>query len=172
MHAAIEAGVPIIAIAVQGKGYDFTRAADLMLHLDTKLDVVNPGACAMLRKEGVDPLDVAFKLSTVLPSIISVKFDSSGSANSINASLLDIIEAMKAATPIVIKHSRDQWLQSRLQSRSSTAGSLEKQHGGTSSPLTPASASAIVETTALASIPLSVPELPVRPTVSVSHDES
>ena len=47
----------------------------------------------MLRNEGVDPLDVAYKLSSVLPKIISIKFDSSGSANTIHASLLDIVAA-------------------------------------------------------------------------------
>jgi hypothetical protein len=150
LYAAIEAAVPIIAITVQGKGYDFARAADQLLHLETKLDVVNPGACALLENEGVDPLDVAFKLSTVLPSIISVKFDSSASANAINASLLDIINAIKVAKPVPIKKSRDEWLQSRFRA---AGGKQQKQqqHGDAPSPAS----------TTIAAIPLSVPELPV-----------
>jgi hypothetical protein len=155
LYAAIEAGVPIIAISVQGKGYDFARAAELMLHLDTELERVNPGACAMLRKEGVDPVDAAFKLSTVLPSIISVKFDSSGSANSINASLLDIVDAMKAAKPVPIKETQHEWLQSRLK----MVGSADKQHGVMSSPS--ASTPTDKGPSDPAAVPLLVPELPV-----------
>ena len=80
MHAAIEAGIPIIAVAVAGKGYNYAKANDLLLHLDTALDIFNPGATDLLRSEGVEPIDVAFKLSHVLPKIISLPFNASESA--------------------------------------------------------------------------------------------
>ena len=69
MYAAIEAGIPIIAIAVSGKGYDFAKASDLLLHLDTALDRVNPGATDLLRSEGVEPIDAAYRLSSILPKV-------------------------------------------------------------------------------------------------------
>jgi hypothetical protein len=118
---------------------------------------VNPGACAMLRNEGVDPLDVAFKLSMVLPSIISVSFNSSGSANAISAALLDIVDAVKAAKPVPIKKSRDEWLRSRSQAADGATAANKPQHGDAPSSTAPASPT-------LATIPLSVPELPVSPT--------
>ncbi len=88
MNAAVEAGIPIVAIgtmvdaakscpilftcdfvlffgyvcvAVSGKGYDFAAASDLLLHLDTVLDLVNPGATDLLRSEGVEPVDAAYR---------------------------------------------------------------------------------------------------------------
>ena len=72
MYTAIQADIPIVAIAVAGKGYDFADAVRLLTSLDTALEIVNPGACGLLRNEGVDIEDVAYKLSSVLPSIISV----------------------------------------------------------------------------------------------------
>ena len=42
LHTAIDAGIPIVAVTVASKGYDFADAGQLMLHLDTLLEVENP----------------------------------------------------------------------------------------------------------------------------------
>jgi hypothetical protein len=115
MVAAIDAGIPIVAIAVTGKGYDFAAASHLLLHLDTVLATVNPGACDLLRQNGVEPLDAAFKLSTTLPQIISMPFNSSATSNAISASLSDIVAAMNTAKPTVPPTDRAAWLRSRGQ---------------------------------------------------------
>ena len=100
-------------MAVAGKGYDFAEAVRLLKHLDTQLDAVNPGACDLLRSEGVDPVDAAFKLSVVLPSIISVPFNSSASANAIHAAVADIADAISGAAPATITKQKEEWLKQR-----------------------------------------------------------
>ena len=85
----------------------------LLKHLDTQLDAVNPGACDLLRSEGVDPVDAAFKLSVVLPSIISVPFNSSASANAIQAAVADIADAISGAAPVTITKNKEEWLKQR-----------------------------------------------------------
>ena len=85
----------------------------LLKHLDTQLDAVNPGACDLLRSEGVDPVDAAFKLSIVLPSIISVPFNSSASANAIHAAVADIADAISGAAPATITKQKEEWLKKR-----------------------------------------------------------
>ena len=102
LYSAIEAKVPIVAVAVTGKGYDFAEAVALLKHLDTSLDAINPGASDLLRSEGVDPVDAAFKLSVVLPLIISIPFNSSASANAIQAAVADIADAINGAAPVMI----------------------------------------------------------------------
>ena len=67
--AALKAGVPIVAVACEGKGYDWDVAAELLLHLDSKLDEVNEGACSLLRRQGEDPLKMAHILSEAVPQV-------------------------------------------------------------------------------------------------------
>jgi hypothetical protein len=169
LYTAIEANVPIVAVAIAGKGYDFAKAANLLKHLDTALDAVNPGATALLSSEGVDPVDAAFKLSVVLPSIISVPFNSSASANAIQAAVADIADAISGAAPVTISKNKDEWVKQRLGEAPTFEG---PQHGDTPAPGTadavadPASvmkkpAPATVTTPAiLATVPVTVPELP------------
>jgi hypothetical protein len=156
MYAAIEAGIPIIAIAVSGKGYDFATATDLLLHLDTALDIVNPGATDLLRSEGVEPIDIAFRLSNILPKIISLPFNGSESANRIKASLSDIVDAMQTALPLPLEQDQARWLKNR------PAASIEARRHGDASPavVTPTAAvKAVVTTTldVLAPVPSAVP---------------
>ena len=88
----------------------------------------------MLRNEGVNPLDVAYKLSSVVPNIISIPFNGSGSANMINAALLDIIAAMQSAKVIPIVKAREQWLRERKSHAKVVKGepvvAAAKMHGG------------------------------------------
>ena len=121
---AIKADVPIVAVTVASKNYDFAEAGQLMLHLDTLLDVGNPGAKELLSEIGVDLKRAAWMLSSVVPSTISVKFDPSGSQNSIFASILDLVDAMRAATVISPEKTLDEWLGARGETLTS-----EKPHG-------------------------------------------
>jgi hypothetical protein len=89
----------------------------------------------MLRNEGVNPLDVAYKLSSVIPNIISIPFNGSGSANAIKAALLDIVGAMQSAKVVPIAKAREQWLRERNKSHAKVAKgepvvAATKQHGG------------------------------------------
>jgi hypothetical protein len=156
MYAAIEASIPIIAVAVYGKGYDFATASALLLNLETALEDVNPGACDLLKTAGVDPLDVAYKLSAILPNIISVPLNSSASSNHIEASLRDIVDAITGVMPFPIPNTREQWLKTRPVLERNTAA---PQHGDNSvtvkAPLT-----AVTKVDELAPIPLAVPYLP------------
>ena len=115
----------------------------------------------MLRNEGVDPLDVAYKLSSVLPKIISIKFDSSGSANTIHASLLDIVAAIQSAKAVPIAKTREQWLKSRTGAPADVIVA-ERQHGdgmAADGPSAPPDAQQAVDEMPpeLAPIPLAVP---------------
>ena len=102
IHAALEARVPIVSVNCLGKGYDFAAASTFLRHLDTELDIVSPGALDLIRGEGVDPLELAYKLSRAIPNIIAVNFDSSASRNVIQASLLDLLDSMRHAEPQVV----------------------------------------------------------------------
>ena len=48
-----------MALNVAGKGYDFQEMAQYLMHLDTELERRNPGAAAVLREYGLDPVDAA-----------------------------------------------------------------------------------------------------------------
>lgn len=67
--------------------YDYGDAVDMLTHLDTMLDQRNPGASSVLRAHDVDIIDCAFKLSRVVPHLISVEFNPSASKNMIAASI-------------------------------------------------------------------------------------
>ena len=59
IHAAVSAGVPVIGVTLRGKGYDHATANRQLSFLDTELDRLNPGASAVLRENGLEPLDAA-----------------------------------------------------------------------------------------------------------------
>jgi hypothetical protein len=169
MVAAVDAGVPIVAIAISGKGYNFAEATSLLTHLDTQLDAINPGACALLRQNGVEPIDAAFKLSTAVPCMISLPFNSSASSNAIHASLLDIVAAMNIAKPMPQQTERQEWMQSRLAGAAKPMETkVDHEHGDSSlggAAPAPAPAAAPVAcapgaVSGPAPIPPTVPELP------------
>ena len=53
LYAAIDAGVPIVALNVAGKGYSFADAAAYLPHLDKLLEAANPGAGKLVEHEAV-----------------------------------------------------------------------------------------------------------------------
>ena len=113
LYTAIMENVPIVALNCAGKGYDFGKAADLLLHLETKLSKLNPSAVQVLKQHGADPLDVAHVLSSAIPNIISVHLNTSASRIAIKATMVDLVKAMQAARPFPVTSSLAEWLELR-----------------------------------------------------------
>ena len=42
VYTAVKASVPIVAVCVRGKNYDFDATLKQLTHLDTELDILNP----------------------------------------------------------------------------------------------------------------------------------
>ena len=90
LYTAITNQVPVVALNVMNNyAYEYSEASELLMHLDEVLDRVNPGAADLLREQGVDPVDAAFRLSSALPGIISTDFYPNGSTRQIEAALED-----------------------------------------------------------------------------------
>ena len=84
LHTAITHNVPIVAVNIANSyPYDYGVALDFLTNFDLDIEIANPGAAQLLIDNGVDPIDVAWRLSTVLPSIVSTDFNPNGSSNSI-----------------------------------------------------------------------------------------
>ena len=110
LHTAITNNIPIVAVHIHNSWpYDYGVASDFCANFDNEIEIANPGAAALLLEHGVDPEDVAYRLSTVLPSIVSVDFRPNESINAIRASLEDLVDSMSRAEPLPITISRDQW---------------------------------------------------------------
>ena len=150
MHKALENAIPILAVSVASKNYDFADAGELMLHLDTELDKNNPGAAKVLTEIGIDLKRAAWMLSTTIPNVISVQFNPSGSQNSIMAALLDLVEGMRAAAPVSPDKTFEEWLSGRGAQPVSTT-----QHGGNSP-----QRSSVVRPAGGPAVPSEVPDLP------------
>lgn len=97
----------------RGRADIYATSAAFMTHLDTELERVNPGAGKIMEKQGVDVLHAAYLLSNHIPNCISVDFNPHGSSNAINASLMDLVEAMSRATPRAIDVTEEEWLAKR-----------------------------------------------------------
>ena len=113
LYTAVMEGVPIVALNCAGRGYDFGKSADLLLHLETKLAKLNPSAVKVLEQHGVDPLHAAHVLSSALPNIISVHLNTSASRVAIKATMVDLVKAMQAAKPFPVDTSLEDWLADR-----------------------------------------------------------
>ena len=158
LYTAVEKGIPIVAMRVRGANeYQFDEATAFLKHLDTELDRANPGASKLLQKHGVD-LDAAFKLSMAVPNLISIDFNPSGSRNNLKASLFDVAQTMRIATPsIVDDEEKSEWLRSRGDppsapgKRASLGGSPAGRR---------ASVGSGAKKATLALVPFDVPDLP------------
>ena len=114
VYTAVEAMVPIVTVNVKGfHPYDFEDALRCLTFLDTELEKRNPGASKLLADHGVDVVDCAHKLSSVVPNIISVDFNPSGSRNNIMACLLDVVDSMQRAVPAEVTTTREEFLAKR-----------------------------------------------------------
>ena len=81
-----------------------------------QLEVINPGAGALLSANGVDLVDAAYKLANTLPMIISVQLNTSASRAVLTATISDIINALGtvALPPLPPKQ---EWLKQRALNR-------------------------------------------------------
>jgi len=113
LNAAIHAGVPIVAVRVEGKKYKFEDAVEYLKFLDQTLDSKNPGACQLLRDNGADPVDIAWKLSQIVPFIIAIDFDPFASGNMMNGFLSDLVETLAESTSHTTQQTKEEWLVSR-----------------------------------------------------------
>ena len=88
--------IPIVPVQVVGGGYDFGRARHTLANLRTALDEGNPGAAEAI-DEALKPMgytfdDLAHRLSTTIPHLISLPYSQSDSANQMTALVQDIVE--------------------------------------------------------------------------------
>jgi hypothetical protein len=173
LYTAITSDVPICGLNIQNAfPYDYGVALDFLTYFDKEIEIANPGAAALLLEHGVDPVDVAYRLSTVLPSIISTDFNPNGSANAINAAMMDLQAAMARAAPFPVTIGKEEWLEKRgTVPRAVRRASKPHGKGADSltaaeqSPATAAAPSDEFSTAAaasgsLANLPSTVPELP------------
>ena len=152
LHTALTNDVPIVALNVQKEScrYDYAEALSFLMHFDEEIEVANPGAAELLIDMGVDPVDVAWRLSDSLPNIISTNFDPNSSEKVLQASLEDLVDSMRRATPIAPSTTKEEWLEKRKNYKSSNSST--KAHGS--------SYDAVSSTGKLAVVPKTVPELP------------
>jgi hypothetical protein len=113
IFTAAKARIPIISLCVKGKGYDYSSTQHQLTFLDRELDRINPGASDILRQHGVEPIDAAYILSSVLPHIISIELNTAASKAVLAASLGDVAEQIKTAEPLTISTTKEEWLASR-----------------------------------------------------------
>lgn len=117
LYTALTNQVPVVALNVSNAfPYEYSEAAELLMHLDEDLDRLNSGATDMLREQGVDLVDAAFRLADALPAIISTDFNPNGSTRQIEATLGDLADQIHNAKPIDPPSiSKEEWLEKRRQ---------------------------------------------------------
>ncbi len=159
LYTAIINRVPIVALNIRNSyEYEYARAVSYLMHMDEEIELANPGAAQLLVDMGIDPVDVAWRLSDCLPNIISIDLSPNGSERQIRASLEDLIESMNHATPIEPSQSKEEWLAKRAAFRTSRPANLAvEQHGKVAT--SPANARPSISA-GWAEVPATVPELP------------
>ena len=111
---ALDAGVPIVGLTLQGKGYDFAEAEHYLANIDTKLDKINPGGSKLLESKGVNMQEAAHKLSNAIPKIISMELNTGASRNVLKATIDDLVETVEGAeSPPPPRETLETWLQQR-----------------------------------------------------------
>ena len=160
LYTAITHQVPVVGLNIfNAFPYEYSEAAELLMHLDVELDRLNPGATDMLREHGVDPVDAAFRLANALPAIISTEFNPNGHARHIEATLEILADQIRHAKPIVPPSiSKEDWLEKRRQHTTTMAKQRGKPHGRGQGQGLASTGSAAAQK--LADVPDTVPELP------------
>ena len=157
LHTALTHGIPIVALNVQNHApYDYAAASEFLLNFDKDIELANPGAAQLLIDMGIDPVDVAYRLSDCLPNIISTNFNPNASEKILQASLEDLADAMRKASPIAPSMGKEEWLANRLAQKPKAV--KRKPHGSTTSDQAVADTGS--STVVLAEVPSMVPELP------------
>ena len=127
---AMDAGVPIVSVFLEKHAfpYDYAAAASFLNGLDTALAHANPDADALLVEHGHDLVQAAYKLSSRLPKVISVHLDTCASRNILNATVQDLVAAMRHAVPLPLPVTFEEWVKMRdRRGRASTVWPTE--HG-------------------------------------------
>ena len=115
MVTAIEHGIPIVccALTTGSFAFSFDDSVAFLQSLDVELESKNPGATALLDQHGVPLLDVTWKLSSMIPRVISIGFSPSASRNVLSATISDIVEAIRNARPLSLE-PKEEWQRRRL----------------------------------------------------------
>jgi hypothetical protein len=176
IYTAITHGVPVVALNVQNANpYEYGAALDFLYRYDEEIEIGNPRAAQLLLLFGVDPQDVAYRLSEVIPSIISTDFNPNASAAMLGAMMTDLKRSIERAVPLSPALGKDEWLSKRASARAANGGctrtAVRILHGSDAdtSPAGPVDATDAADAAAVgAAIPPTVPELPAaylpRPT--------
>ena len=106
---ALDQGIPIVGVSLAtGKhAYDFDAASRFLTSLERLLEEVNPGAGAVLIGNDVDVDDLSWKLSSTLPSIISIGFNPSASKNVLAGTVTDHHERSERETTTALNDLGD-----------------------------------------------------------------
>ena len=160
LYTAITNEVPIVALNVKNASpYDYAEAMNFLMFFDQEIDIANPGAAHLLIDMGIDPVDVAYRLSDCLPNIISTDFNPNASEKVIQASLEDLADSMRKVVPIAPSVTKEEWLEKRRAFQPNSL--LRKAHGASEGAAATSSVAGVTSAnTALAEIPHTVPELP------------
>ena len=65
LYTAITNDVPVVALNVARRGYNYGAAETLLRHIDS----FDEGVSKLLTENGADPVDVAYRLSDTLPNL-------------------------------------------------------------------------------------------------------
>ena len=158
LYTAITNQVPIVSLNVKNSyPYDYSEAMEFLLHFDEEIEVANPGAAELLIDMGVDPVDVAWRLSDSLPNIISTDFNPNASEKVLQASLEDLVISMQKAVPIAPSSTKEEWLEKRKANKSTAS---KKAHGSADAVSSGDATDVSSPAKGLATVPTTVPELP------------
>ena len=115
VYAAILANVPIVTVEVMGRGFDYNREAEFLKHIDELLEVRTPGATQVLEHafDHVDVVDLAYKLSSVLPNIVAKKFYPEADNKSLQGNFESIAHAVRNAKVRFPGIDKELWLERR-----------------------------------------------------------
>ena len=161
---AIDAGIPIVGVALSSGpyAYDFRAAAEFLLALGEP-GLLDHDAAVLLEGQGVALDDAARKLSSVIPSMVSIAFDPFASRTVLAATVFDVVEAMNQALskPPMQLMSAEEW--SRTKAKAASA-----LHGKAAAPSAQVLSSMGNRAKCLAILP---PEVPNLPETAVSRPE-
>ncbi len=111
MYTAVKHKIPIVTVNIQGRGYDFKEMDIFLNNLDSLLD---DEAKKVLRKNQCkDIKDVAYRLGSVIPNSLSIKYDPAGSENAFNATIDKIRKTMELSEFVPPTQTYEQWLELR-----------------------------------------------------------
>ena len=126
LYIAATKGTPIVALNCTGKGYNFNAAAGFLAHLDIALPLVSKDAVAVLEQNGIDLKQAAHALSSAIPNIISIPFNTSASRTAIDATMIDLAKACMAAKPHTTTTTLWEFLEQRQEKDAESAARAKR----------------------------------------------